>query len=247
MKKNKFGRIVNLASFAVPFKLEGEAIYAASKAAIISLTETLSKEYADYGITVNAVSPPAVPTDLIKGVPKEEMTKNIQDDFDTAMTIRDDATFMQIAANAPEVYDWYKDSFYGQIFYGGRVDTRTKELLRLRLSMTHGCAFCNKGNRVAAKKAGVTETQSTMIMNEDASCFDAKDKAVLRLADQIVLTNMNGALDERLYNELKPYFDDAEIFELGVTAGILTGMAKFLFVYDLVEKEANCPITSAAE
>ena len=73
MKKNKFGRIVNLASFAVPFKLEGEAIYAASKAAIISLTETLSKEYADYGITVNAVSPPAVPTDLIKGVPKEKM------------------------------------------------------------------------------------------------------------------------------------------------------------------------------
>jgi 3-oxoacyl-[acyl-carrier protein] reductase len=73
MKKNKFGRIVNLTSFAVPFKLEGEAIYAASKAAIISLTETLSKEYADYGITVNAVAPPAVQTDLIKAVPKEKM------------------------------------------------------------------------------------------------------------------------------------------------------------------------------
>ena len=73
MKKNKFGRIVNLTSFAVPFKLEGEAIYAASKAAVISLTETLSKEYADYGITVNAVAPPAVQTDLIKAVPKEKM------------------------------------------------------------------------------------------------------------------------------------------------------------------------------
>ena len=73
MKKNNFGRIVNLVSFAVPFKLEGEAVYAASKAAIISLTETLSREFADYGITVNAVSPPAIPTDLIKGVPKEKM------------------------------------------------------------------------------------------------------------------------------------------------------------------------------
>ena len=73
MKKNKFGRIVNLTSFAVPFKLEGEAIYAASKAAVISLTETLSKEYADYGITVNAVAPPAVQTDLIKAAPKEKM------------------------------------------------------------------------------------------------------------------------------------------------------------------------------
>jgi len=74
MKKNRFGRIVNLVSFAVPFKLEGEAIYAASKAAIISLTETLSREFADYGITVNAVSPPTIPTDLIKGVPKEKIT-----------------------------------------------------------------------------------------------------------------------------------------------------------------------------
>lgn len=73
MKKNRFGRIVNLVSFAVPFKLEGESVYAASKAAVISLTETLSREYADFGITVNAVSPPAIPTDLIKGVPKEKM------------------------------------------------------------------------------------------------------------------------------------------------------------------------------
>ena len=73
MKKNSFGRIVNLVSFAIPFKLEGESIYAASKAGIVSLTETLGREYADYGISVNAVSPPAIPTDLIKGVPKEKM------------------------------------------------------------------------------------------------------------------------------------------------------------------------------
>ena len=75
MKKNKFGRIINFATFAVPFKLEGEAIYAASKAGVITLTEILSREYADLGITVNAVSPPAVKTDLIRGVPNEKMQK----------------------------------------------------------------------------------------------------------------------------------------------------------------------------
>ena len=53
---------------------------------------------------------------------------------------------------------------------------------------------------------------------------------------------MHGQLDKALHDELKPHFDDAEIFELGMTAAVLTGMAKFLFVYDLVEKEANCPI-----
>lgn len=75
MKKNKWGRIINFATFAVPFKLEGEAIYAASKAAVISLTEILSREFIEYGITVNAVAPPAVKTDLIKGVKQEKLDK----------------------------------------------------------------------------------------------------------------------------------------------------------------------------
>lgn len=78
MKKNKFGRIVNFVTFAIPFKLEGEAIYAASKAAVATLTEVLSRELADFGITVNAVGPPAVQTDLIKGVPKEKLDKLLQ-------------------------------------------------------------------------------------------------------------------------------------------------------------------------
>ena len=75
MKKKKWGRIINFATFAVPFKLEGEAVYAASKAAVISMTEILSREYAEYGITVNAVAPPAVQTDLIKGVNQEKLNR----------------------------------------------------------------------------------------------------------------------------------------------------------------------------
>jgi len=75
MMKNHWGRIINFVTFAIPFKLEGEAIYAASKAAIATLTEVLAREYADLGITVNAVAPPAIQTDLIRGVPKEKMDK----------------------------------------------------------------------------------------------------------------------------------------------------------------------------
>ena len=73
MSRKKFGRIINFTTFAVPFKLEGEAAYAASKAAIESLTETLAREYAIYGITVNAVAPPATKTNLIKNVPKDKL------------------------------------------------------------------------------------------------------------------------------------------------------------------------------
>ncbi len=78
MKNNKYGKIINFSTFAVPFKLEGEAIYAASKAAVITLTEVLSREYAEFGITVNAVAPPAVKTDLIRGVEESKMKKLLQ-------------------------------------------------------------------------------------------------------------------------------------------------------------------------
>ncbi len=78
MMKNNFGRIVNFVTFAIPFKLEGEAIYAASKAAVVTLTEVLAREYADMGISVNAVAPPAVQTDLIAGVQKEKMEGLLQ-------------------------------------------------------------------------------------------------------------------------------------------------------------------------
>lgn len=77
MKNRKKGRIINFSTFAVPFKLEGEAIYAASKAAVTSLTETLCREYSEYNITVNTIAPPAVKTDLIKGVPTEKIEKLI--------------------------------------------------------------------------------------------------------------------------------------------------------------------------
>ena len=73
MKKNNFGRIVNLTTVAVPLKLEGEAVYAASKAAINSLTQILGKELAEFGITVNAIGPTPIKTDLIRSIPKEKI------------------------------------------------------------------------------------------------------------------------------------------------------------------------------
>ncbi len=71
MSRNKRGRIINFSSVATPLNLEGEAIYAASKAAIESLTRTSAKELGPYGITVNAIGPTPIDTDLIRMVPKE--------------------------------------------------------------------------------------------------------------------------------------------------------------------------------
>ena len=51
------------------------------------------------------------------------------------------------------------NQFYGDVFRGGKVAQRYKELLRLRLSTLHGCRFCNQGNRLDALEAGLTEAQ----------------------------------------------------------------------------------------
>jgi 3-oxoacyl-[acyl-carrier protein] reductase len=73
MQLHHYGRIVNFATVAVPLKLEGEAVYAASKAAVISLTHILAREFADFGITVNAIGPGPIRTDLIRGVSPEKL------------------------------------------------------------------------------------------------------------------------------------------------------------------------------
>ena len=66
MIKQGYGRIVNLASQAALIGLDQHAAYAATKAALIGLTKVLSKEWAPYGVTVNAISPTVVETPLGK-------------------------------------------------------------------------------------------------------------------------------------------------------------------------------------
>lgn len=73
MIKNKTGRIINYTTVAVPFQLEGEAVYAASKAAIECLTKISAKELSEYNITVNAIGPTPVKTDLIRNVPDNKL------------------------------------------------------------------------------------------------------------------------------------------------------------------------------
>lgn len=73
MLKKKSGKIVNYSTVATPIRLEGEAVYAASKAAIENFTQVTAKELGQYGITVNALGPTPIPTDLIRNVPEDKI------------------------------------------------------------------------------------------------------------------------------------------------------------------------------
>jgi 3-oxoacyl-[acyl-carrier protein] reductase len=74
MRRHRYGRIVNLSTVAVPLRLAGEAAYVASKAAVVSLSQVLARELAEFGITVNVVGPGPIETDLIRNVPKEKIS-----------------------------------------------------------------------------------------------------------------------------------------------------------------------------
>jgi 3-oxoacyl-[acyl-carrier protein] reductase len=69
MLRARFGRIVNVASVVGPRANAGQANYAASKAGLIGLTKTVAAEVARKGVTVNAVAPGFITTDMTADVP----------------------------------------------------------------------------------------------------------------------------------------------------------------------------------
>jgi 3-oxoacyl-[acyl-carrier protein] reductase len=116
MVRQKNGRIVNFATVATPLKLEGEAVYAASKAAVVSLTEILARELAEFNITVNAVGPTPVKTDLISAVPAEKMEALID-----RQAIRRYGTFEDIS-NVIDFFISPESTFItGQVLYLGGI------------------------------------------------------------------------------------------------------------------------------
>jgi len=71
MLKQRYGRIVNVSSLAGVAGNAGQANYSASKAGLIGLTKSLAKEVGSRNITVNAVAPGFITTDLTSGLPPE--------------------------------------------------------------------------------------------------------------------------------------------------------------------------------
>jgi 3-oxoacyl-[acyl-carrier protein] reductase len=73
LKRSINPRIINFSTVAVPLNLEGEAIYSSSKAAVEQLTKVMAKEFYPFGITVNAVGPSPIKTDLIKHISQAKL------------------------------------------------------------------------------------------------------------------------------------------------------------------------------
>ncbi len=116
LRKASHPRIVNITTVAVPLKLEGEAVYAASKSAVEALTRIIAKELGHFRITCNAVGPSPINTDLIKGVGKEKIERLVNSQAIKTMATPKDVINVINFFLRPE-----SDLISGQVIYLGGI------------------------------------------------------------------------------------------------------------------------------
>ena len=83
MMKQKFGRIVNISSVIGLIGNVGQANYAASKAGVIGLTKSAAREMAPYSVTVNAIAPGFIKSDMT-----DKLTDEIKDNIKSSIPMR---------------------------------------------------------------------------------------------------------------------------------------------------------------
>jgi len=77
MRERKFGRVINISSINGQKGQAGQANYSAAKAGELGFTKALAQEGARVGITVNAICPGYINTEMVQAVPKDVLEKNI--------------------------------------------------------------------------------------------------------------------------------------------------------------------------
>jgi 3-oxoacyl-[acyl-carrier protein] reductase len=112
--RNGGGTIINFSSIAAAIHLEGESVYAATKAAVESYSKTLAKELSKFKIRVNCIAPGPIDTDLLRGVTVTQVSDLIKSQIiNTQYTPSDVANVVEL------LLDHRASSITGQVFHIG--------------------------------------------------------------------------------------------------------------------------------
>ena len=116
MMRRRHGRIINFTTIVAPIALAGEAMYAASKAAVVTLTRILAFELGQWGITCNSFGATPIMTDMIRGVPQAKIDQVV-----SGLAIKRLGTHEDCA----NVCDFFvrpeSDNITGQVLYLGGI------------------------------------------------------------------------------------------------------------------------------
>lgn len=116
MIRRRYGRIVNFTTIVAPIALAGEAVYAASKSAVVTLTRILAFELGQWGITCNSFGATPIMTDMIRGVPQAKI-----DEVVSGLAVKRLGTYEDCA----NVCDFFirpeSDNITGQVIYLGGI------------------------------------------------------------------------------------------------------------------------------
>ena len=114
--RNGGGSVINFSTIAVALHLEGESIYAATKAAVESYSKTVAKELSKFNVRVNCIAPGPIKTELLRGVTQEQINKIVKAQIITNQFEKDDVVDL-----VDLLLDSKAKSLTGQVFHVGGV------------------------------------------------------------------------------------------------------------------------------
>lgn len=116
MMRKRYGRIVNFTTIVAPIALAGEAVYAASKSAVVTFTRILAFELGQWGITCNSFGATPIMTDMIRGVPQDKVDQVVN-----GLAIKRLGTPEDCANVCDFFINPASDNITGQVIYLGGV------------------------------------------------------------------------------------------------------------------------------
>ena len=156
-----------------------------------------------------------------------------------AMTHADSATpleqgLMRMMAHCPDISKGFAQ-FGGALKVHRTLPDRLVELVRLRVAFHNQCRSCMAIRYNDAVNAGVTEDLVCSLENPPAATnLTDAEKAAIAYGEMMATNHL--AIDDAVYDNLRKYFTEAEIVELGITVGLFVGFGRLAATWHMVEE-----------
>ena len=131
------------------------------------------------------------------------------------------------------------------VFFGGNVDAALQAARAPEAFVDPRLPHVQQAERSRRPRGGIHAGADRCPQRRQRSAFAPAERAVIEYAGQVALSNMDGQMSPALFRAAR-HFSEAQILELGTAMAVISGMAKFSFVLDLVERESYCPFAAAA-